>query len=47
MMMYYIITEGLVDATFIESRTEGFEAFQNELLNIDFDALEEGCNWCE
>ncbi|MDC8002468.1 formate dehydrogenase subunit alpha [Aureisphaera galaxeae] len=40
MMMYYIITEGLVDKSFIEGRTEGYEAFENELLNIDLDHLE-------
>ncbi|OUR91138.1 formate dehydrogenase subunit alpha [Flavobacteriales bacterium 34_180_T64] len=41
MMMYYIITEGLVDASFVASRTEGFDTFQNEILHIDLDALEE------
>lgn len=40
MMMYYIISEGLVDATFVESRTEGFDSFKAEILNIDLDALE-------
>jgi formate dehydrogenase major subunit len=40
MMMYYIITEGHVDQAFIESRTEGYEAFEKEILNIDLDALE-------
>lgn len=40
MMMYYIITEGLVDTSFIEGRTEGYEAFEKELLNIDIDHLE-------
>jgi formate dehydrogenase major subunit len=41
MMMYYIITEGLVDTSFVESRTEGFESFNKEILNIDIDKLEE------
>ncbi|MBV1923395.1 MAG: formate dehydrogenase subunit alpha, partial [Flavobacteriaceae bacterium] len=41
MMMYYIITENIGDDSFIENRTEGFEAFKNEILNIDIDALEE------
>jgi formate dehydrogenase major subunit len=41
MMMYYIITEGLMDTNFVESRTEGFEAFKKEILNIDIDKLEE------
>ena len=30
MMMYYIVTEGLVDESFIENRTEGFEDFKKE-----------------
>ena len=41
MMMYYIVTEGLVDETFIENRTEGFEDFKKELLAIDLDHIEE------
>ncbi len=40
MMMYYIINEGLADASFIASRTEGYEDFSNEILNIDLDHLE-------
>ncbi|MDB4438752.1 formate dehydrogenase subunit alpha [bacterium] len=40
MMMYYIISEGVADRSFIEDRTEGYEDFKNELLNIDIDALE-------
>ena len=40
MMMYYIVTEGLVDANFITKRTEGFKAFKNELLSINLDQLE-------
>jgi formate dehydrogenase major subunit len=43
MMMYYIISEGLADAKFIESRTEGFEDFKKEILNIDLDELEAVC----
>ncbi len=41
MMMYYIISEGFADKDFIESRTEGFEEFKKEILNIDLDKLEE------
>ena len=41
MMMYYIISEGLVDEKFIDERTEGFEAFRTEILNIDLDRMEE------
>lgn len=40
MMMYYIIAEGLIDERFIETRTEGFDAFKEELMNIDLDASE-------
>jgi formate dehydrogenase major subunit len=41
MMMYYIVTEGLVDESFIENRTEGFEDFKKELLAIDLDHIEQ------
>lgn len=41
MMMYYIISENLVDTSFIESRTEGFEDFKKELLAIDLDQIEQ------
>ncbi|WP_025663645.1 formate dehydrogenase subunit alpha [Aquimarina megaterium] len=40
MMMYYIITEGLADTSFIESRTEGFEDYKKEILAINIDKLE-------
>jgi len=40
MMMYYIVTENLVDTSFIKNRTEGFEEFKQELLNIDLTAIE-------
>jgi formate dehydrogenase major subunit len=40
MMMYYIVIEGLVDESFIENRTEGFEDFKKELLEIDLDQIE-------
>jgi formate dehydrogenase major subunit len=40
MMMYYIISEELADANFIANRTEGFEEFKKEILNIDIDKLE-------
>lgn len=40
MMMYYIIKENLVDTSFIESRTEGYEDFKKELLKIDLDQIE-------
>ena len=40
MMMYYIITEGLVDDNFIKNRTEGYEDFKKELLSINLSDLE-------
>ena len=40
MMIYYIISEGLADEKFIEKRTEGFEAFRSEILNINLDRME-------
>ncbi len=43
MMMYYIIAEGLVDDSFIQQRTEGFEDFKKEILNIDLDHFEKVC----
>ncbi len=43
MMMYYIIFENLVDTSFIENRTEGFEEFKKEISNINLDHLEDVC----
>ena len=40
MMMYYIITEGLEDKQFIESRTEGYGEFRKQILSQDMDELE-------
>ena len=40
MMIYYIISEGLEAKKFIERRTEGFETFRTEILNIDLDRME-------
>ena len=40
MMMYYIITEGLADDTFIQLRTEGFEAFKTDIMGLDIDKME-------
>lgn len=40
MMLYYIISEGLYDADFVNNRTEGFEDFKNGVLNINLDELE-------
>lgn len=40
MMMYFIVKEGLVDETFIDSRTEGYRDFANALLQLDIDKME-------
>lgn len=40
MMMYYIVKEGLVDQDFVDNRTEGYEDFVAQLMNIDIDKLE-------
>jgi len=41
MMMHFIISEGLADQKFISDRTEGFEDFKAQIMNIDIDKLEE------
>ncbi len=41
MMMHYIIKEGLVDKAFIEARTEGWEEFRKELMDLDVARMEE------
>ncbi|MDF1695818.1 MAG: formate dehydrogenase subunit alpha [Saprospiraceae bacterium] len=40
LMLYYIIQEGLVDIDFVERRTEGFEEFKAELMQLDIDEIE-------
>ena len=40
MLLYYIISEGLEDKDFIESRTEGYEDFKNHVLSQNIDELE-------
>lgn len=39
MMLYYIITEGLEDKTFILNRTEGYADFCNQILKLDMNAM--------
>jgi len=39
--VHYIVKEELEDADFVFSRTEGFEAFKEEILNLDIDKMEE------
>lgn len=41
MMLYYIITEGLEDGTFIENRTEGYTSFKDQILALNMDELAE------
>ncbi len=41
MMLYYIIKEGLVDKEFIDTRTEGYQDFETNILNLNIDKLEE------
>ncbi|MFT4525663.1 MAG: formate dehydrogenase major subunit [Bacteroidia bacterium] len=43
MMMYYIIDAGLVDETFIENRTEGYDDFVNHIKQLDIDEMEKVC----
>ncbi|WP_088340508.1 formate dehydrogenase subunit alpha [Robiginitalea sediminis] len=43
MMMYYIVEAGLVDQTFVETRTEGYADFVKELMALDLDRMEEVC----
>jgi formate dehydrogenase major subunit len=39
MMMHYIVKEGLVDQNFVESRTEGYEIFEESILKLNMDEL--------
>ena len=40
MFMYYIVSEGLVKQEFIDTRTEGYTDFKNELLSVDIAEME-------
>lgn len=40
---YYLLTEGLTDEGFISSRTEGWEEFRDQLLNLDVEMMEKVC----
>ncbi|OWY19452.1 formate dehydrogenase subunit alpha [Sphingobacteriales bacterium UPWRP_1] len=40
MMLYYIINNQLEDQQFIESRTEGYDEFKQQILNLNIDELE-------
>ncbi len=43
MMLHYIILEGLEDTNFISSRTEGYDQFKKEILELDIDEMEKIC----
>jgi len=40
MLLYYIISEGLEDKGFIDSRTEGYDDFKANVLKLNMDELE-------
>lgn len=40
MMLYYIVQKGLVDKEFIENRTEGYDDFVEELVQLDIGEME-------
>lgn len=40
MMLYYIIKEGLENQDFIAARTEGYDNFRQDILNLNIDELE-------
>ncbi len=40
MLVYHLITEDLVDEDFVRRRTEGFDNFRHDALNIDLERLE-------
>jgi formate dehydrogenase major subunit len=40
MMLYYIISEGLEAKEFIESRTEGYDEFKEQILALNLDEME-------
>ncbi len=41
MMLYYIMAEKLEDKAFIEARTEGYEGFQSQILQVDIAEMEQ------
>lgn len=41
MMLYYIISEGIEDKNFIETRCEGYEEMKSEILKLDINKLEQ------
>lgn len=43
MMLYYIISEGVEDQQFIAARTEGYDAFRTQILQLDLNEMERVC----
>ncbi|WP_420579808.1 formate dehydrogenase subunit alpha [Reichenbachiella sp.] len=41
MMLYYIISEGVEDKSFIDNRTEGYDEMKAEILKLDMDDMAE------
>lgn len=41
MLLYYIVSAGLEDKSFIGSRTEGYDDFKKQILALDIDQLEQ------
>lgn len=41
MMLHYILKEGLEDKDFIKNRTEGYDDFRKDILNLDIAKMEE------
>lgn len=39
MMLYYIISEGAEDSTFVKNRTEGYEEMKAEILKLNMDEM--------
>lgn len=44
MMAYYIISEGLVDETFVSERTEAFQSYHDAIMALDIDDLAKTAN---
>ncbi|MCP4992979.1 MAG: formate dehydrogenase subunit alpha [Gammaproteobacteria bacterium] len=40
MMLFYLLSEGWIDQGFVDRRTEGFEAFREQVLQVDLAQLE-------
>jgi formate dehydrogenase major subunit len=39
MMLYYIMSEGVEDQSFIANRTDGYQEFRNQIMALDMDEL--------